>query len=277
MALVLRFFFVLIACKFSHLLEVKTDIASHGIAQLIDSLTDQYHMRFTVVTVGASLRVKDLACKIVSVSRSPVNLKHYIETNNSEIIDFDEPYVILHESADIYPEFYGMTKLLTYRRKLTLAFDLNYMMGSEKADEVEQKIETKTFPHDIYLISHSPRNGSLWLMGNELFFNKTCDSSYHSINFFNSSEMKWNNSKFMNEYRNFHGCRILAGEENWYQNEMLRNYTRNFRNYDFIASILNQFRKLYNTRIFEFSLTDSMFKPGKPGTKELDEQRKVLR
>lgn len=192
---------------------IKTKKVSQGIAQLIDHLSEQYHMRFTIVLIGANLQLKDLACEIVSSTKSPVNLKNEIIIDRSNVIDYDEPHIVLVNTTDpfsLFDEFFGTTKLLSYRRKITLIFNVDYDDKDMTADFVAQK--SQEWPHDVYLIAHSPENGTMWLMGNELFFNKTCNMFFGPVNMFDSSTMKWQTSKFTNEYRKFHNCTIQRGE-----------------------------------------------------------------
>lgn len=188
------------------------DVMSDGIAQLIDFLAEQYQMRFTIVSTGYSERIKHLAIGIIKASKSSVKIKHSIEINSSNVIDFDESFIVLHENCYLFPDFIGMTKLLTYRRKLTLSFNMNYTDQRMVSDVANQQ-KFENLPHDYYMIAHSPLNGSLWLLGNQLFFNGTCEPHYHPINTFNSLKRNWNSSRFMNEYLNFNRCEVEIGEE----------------------------------------------------------------
>lgn len=184
--------------------DVKIKIVSQGIAQLIDLLSEQYHMRFTIVWIGTNPQMNELACEIVSATKSLVNLKNVIIIDKRKVIDYDDSYIVLHKNVDNHALFhthFGTTKLLAYRRKITLIFNVEYDDNDMIRDIVDQ---TQGWPHDVYLIAHSPENGSMWLMGNELFFH--------------SSKMKWKTPKFMNEYRKFHNCTIEVGEENNWSN-----------------------------------------------------------
>lgn len=192
---------------------VKTKIVSQGIAQLIDHLSEQYKMRFTLVSIGSDPQLRNFACKIVSATKYPVKLKNTIKVNKSEIVDYDESYIVLHNNADIFPRLIDTTKLLTYRRKLTLSFDISYTDDEMLKDIEQQPREIEGLPHDFYMIVHSPENGSMWLMGNELFFNQSCKSHFHPVNMFDASKRQWQTKKFQNEYREFHGCEIEIGEE----------------------------------------------------------------
>lgn len=189
---------------------VKFDIVSQGIVQIIDRLSDTYHMRFTVVSHGQGRRTKDLACRIMNISNSPINYKHYNSENVSEFLNFDESFLVLYENGTAISKIVQRTKQITHRRTMMLLFNLklNNNKMSQVMEDFNQEKKKFMMPHDVYQIAHSVENGSMWLLNNVLFFNGTCEPFYHSINFFNSTTMKWNSTKFFNEYRNFNNCNI---------------------------------------------------------------------
>lgn len=217
--------------------ELKVDVVSNAIAQIIDHLSYQYQMRFTLVSTVQRRWSEDLACKIMKLSNSTVNFKYIDIEDESQLIDFDESYVVFHEqkAKSVFSERMTVTKYATYRRTMVLLFNPDYL-GSSIEEMDEHKIIPKIYntvtishlipdelahPHDIYQLSHDIRNGSMWLMGNELFFNGSCESHYHPMNFFNSSELKWNSMTFFNEYKSFNNCEILM--ETFFEDSDLMN------------------------------------------------------
>lgn len=202
--------YCLLGFGFSHgSIETIDNIMSVGIAQMIDSLTDQYHMRFTVVSTGSNDRIKDLACKIVKATKSAINSKHSNEINASELIDFDESYFVLSESGHLVPRHFERTNYLTHRHRLAISMTID-LRDEYSIEELEYAMN---LPHDFYEVHYSPFTGSLWLHANILFFNGTCRPRFRPINKFDSSKMKWIRSKFMNEYKQFNNCLIEIGQE----------------------------------------------------------------
>lgn len=210
--------------------EIKLDKISHAITQIIDHLSYEYYMRITLVSTVKSRWADDLACKIMKLSNSTVNFKYIDTKNKSQLIDFDESYIVFHEEppASIFSERMKETKYATYRRTMVLLFNPHFV-GVD--DKIMKKFEIRfkkptdlkglmlpsfippkepSHPHDIYQLSHDIQNGSMWLMSNEMFFNGSCDPYYHPINFFDSKELKWNSLKFFNSYKNFNNCEILV-------------------------------------------------------------------
>lgn len=194
---------------------VKFEVVSQGIGKLIDFLSANFHMQFTIVTVGKDKWVKDLASKIMKYSTLTVIVKHYNKMERSNLINFDESYLVLCEESDIIPEFIRQSSFSTFHFKITLSFSLDFVDSTVK-DILENdrlKYNRTSIPHDFYQLAHSPENGSMWLMSNERFFNKTCNFKYHPINFFNSTMMQWSSTKFFNRNRNFNNCTVFKGTE----------------------------------------------------------------
>lgn len=198
---------------------VKIEVVSKGFAQLIDYLSENYHMRFTIVSTGNDYWAKDLTEKIFKYSKSASFSRHSNRTNKTDLLDFDESCIVFQKSFYEGPEYYLETKYSGFRYKLTLLFDVTYVDSKVKGVmENEKNYRNLTgFPHDYYQMAHSPENGSLWLMSNEMFFNKSCDLFYHCINFFNSTSMEWTSSKFFNKYETFNHCEIEIGIESFFQ------------------------------------------------------------
>lgn len=217
--------------------DVKIDVISNAIAQIIDHMSDEYHMRFTLISTGNENFMKELANEIMSSSKSIIYYEHHETADHLTIIDYDESQVILTESLiQVLSPIIDTTQRLTYRKTFILIFDINFF--SERMSYVVQN-KQKSFsriPHDIHQLAHSPEDGSMWLMANELFFNGTCETFYHPINFFNSSTMMWRHDKFVNEYKTFHKCQVLVESEiddsrtreDWKSNIHLESIVRTF-------------------------------------------------
>lgn len=190
---------------------LKIDIVSRAFAQIIDKLSDQYHMRFTLVSTGYEPWSKDLAQKIMKTSNSIINYRHQDTVNSVNLIDYDESNVVLYNGSSVLSEVLNKTKYVTHRLTMNLFFNLKYTETEVERRMLEFSNFTNKliFPHDIYELAHSLENGSMWFMSNELFFNGTCEPFYHPINFFNSTEMKWKSKKFFNQYRVFNNCEIF--------------------------------------------------------------------
>lgn len=170
-------------------------------------------MRFTINSIGTNnYWSKDLTQKILSHSKSVVAMKHSNFFNSTNTAKFDESCLFLYEDDKIFVKNYVTnTNFSTFRYKMSLFFSLDYI-DSKVTNLYEKRtsanFSSDAFPHDFYYLAHSPRNGSMWLMNNVMFFNKTCNLFYHPINFFNSSSMKWSTSRFVTKYKFYNNCSV---------------------------------------------------------------------
>lgn len=241
---------------------LKINVVSDGIAQLIDYLSENYHMKFVIVSTGTHYWAKDLADGILRHSKFSAEVRHFDVINTTTLINFDESCLVLAKDHLIIPDFFSTTNKSTFHRKMTLTFALEL-----DDDNVKYIIEfsgdfiNTTCPHDFYQLAHSPENGSMWLMGNELFYQKTCDSFYHPFNFFNSSSMKWKTSKFFNRYLTFHDCGVsaatdhpLADKYNQYHIEL------QVKNKKFLAIILAVFSERHKIVFIDASIWFNVFR-----------------
>lgn len=194
---------------------VNFEVVSHGIAQLIDYLSENYHMKFVIVSTGTDFWAKDLADGILRRSKFSAEVRHFDVINKTNLINFDESCLVLAENHLLIPDFFSTTNKSTFHHNMILAFALYFIdVEVEYVIEAVNDMINTTCPHDYYQLAHSPKNGSLWLMGNQMFYNKSCDSFYHPINYFDSSSMNWTTSKFFNQYSIFNGCIINKQTEN---------------------------------------------------------------
>lgn len=216
--------------------KIKNEAVSDGIVQIINHMIDQYQMRFTLISSGEDGCLKELANLIMMKTNSIIKFVHHNEVNASTI-NFDESQIILSGSHVMSPDFHiEYTKRLTFGKVFSLVFDPNFT-DVDMISEMKKPGETNYIPHDFYKLSSSPENGSMWLMANEMFYNRTCQTFYHPINYFNSSTMSWSHSKFKNEYETFYKCPVQVEVGMQESSEILNNVpTRPFMYMDLIIS-----------------------------------------
>lgn len=228
---------------------VKIDVVSKGIVQLIDYLSVKYHMRFTIVIVTASIEstdhwAKDLAQNVMKHSTSSFIVKYSENNSQLNLIDFDDSYLIFHDLDErVLPEYLQEANYLTFHKKMTLSFNVMRRDSFiEKMVEFVDRMYDAPYSHDVYQLAHSPENGSMWLISNEMFHNKTCNSFYHPINFFNSSSMQWSSSKFFNQYKSFYNCEVNMGTQDLLNNRFVHREIDKKHN-EFLSSILAVFMR----------------------------------
>jgi hypothetical protein len=195
----------------SQMQKTETHIASRALAEIIDHLSVNQHMRFTVTSIGDQSAFKDIIDGLMHFSNSTVELKYFKELGNlslNDVLDEDVPNILLY-NLEIgvlgfpLPKMFSLTKLVTYRNKLTLFYNLREM-DYTVFDGPDLEGFLNQIPHDFYFLVHD--RGSMTLFNNQLFFNKTCDSLFHPIDFFNSSTMQWKNMRFFIKYKKFWYC-----------------------------------------------------------------------
>lgn len=200
-------------------------------------------MRFKIISTGYDYLEKDLALKIITHSKSAVVNQHFNIINKEKLINFEESFIVLYTDARILPEGYLQTDLKAFRHRLLLSFNLNDIINDKNINAINYK--NSMMPHDFYQIFHSP-NGSMWLMANELFYNKTCDRFLHPINFFNSSSMRWASRKFFNQYKNFNNCTIDTGTGDLFDSATKVDIHELIKTNAFKNSIIKVFGKKYD-------------------------------
>lgn len=200
----------------------KFNIASRALAKIIDHLSFSYQSRFTVTFIGESRHLNDVIDELMSVTNySTFELKVYKELHQNfslnDLIDHEIPNIVIFEQkySDLGFLFPNLTesKLITYRKKMIYFYNLR-SIKSRMLDNPLMKRALSEYPHDYCFLMHDPENdNSIFLLNNELFYNKTCQSYFHAINYFNSSKMQWRNADFFMSYDNFHNCTITKGYE----------------------------------------------------------------
>lgn len=253
-------FVALVQISISFTSSVNITSVGVGVAQIIDHLSENYQMKFTIVLAEKKNWSNDLVKKIVSHSNSVIGIKYSAVIGEPSFIDFDESYILIHECRNILPSTYARTNSASFKHKLTLSFSL------DNTEEVMNEKPTEHITHDFYQIAHSPKNGSMWLMSAELFFNKTCKGIYHPINFFNSSSMKWSIKKFFNQYKTFNNCSAFIGIDDIIDNiDRLRQIHE--KRMMFLDSILTIFSQKYKIRFKDiFVIAQMMYKRRHAGT-----------
>lgn len=215
---------LVIYIKISYSLNEKSKIklASRAMAKIVDHLSDEYYMRFTVTLIGDDVHHKDLIDEFMFFSNSTFVLKYVPEDKNVSLnetfaLDDDVPNILIYNlrngSIVDIPRQLSDTKLVTYRNKLTLIYNMkDYDQNIFVDPEFQQSVID--FPHDYYFLVHDSNDpSSIILLNNELFFNRTCDQFFHPINYFNSLTSKWSDPRIFIQYHQFYHCEVNMSKD----------------------------------------------------------------
>lgn len=196
-------------CLSEEVSKIKTQGWSSAISQIIDYLSEHYQMRFNLISMGNVSCCGNLIGGIVASSKFPVELRHFSQVNFS-LVDHDESNIVLYSDPLVEKQkFLYKTKLVTFRQKTTIFFDLTYD-DEHFVEALKKPFKHRLKPHDIYYLASSSgqNNGSMWILNNEIYISDICKTSFRSINFFNSSIRKWDSNRFINKYNKFNKCGV---------------------------------------------------------------------
>lgn len=195
----------------------KSELIGRAIAKLIDTLNFKHDMKFVMTSIGNDHHLKNIIDRISYHSNFTIELKHVQELNDislNDVIDHDASNIVIYaydftaNDGLKLPERFFKTRKVTHRKRLTLFYNYGDI-NSEVFEKPDVKEITEQYcPHDYYFLVPSKLHKSINLFNNELFFKRTCNPAFHSINTFHHATFSWESDKFFIEYENFNNCSI---------------------------------------------------------------------
>lgn len=202
-------------------LRVRIQTASQAISSFIDILSEEYAMRFQVVSIGLDDRVLvELSNEILAKTNSPVELKrlnqsdtYFVEPevpqvilakNQSEVkIEYFYAYVYVEETAQAYvKKFENRSIMNTYRDTACLFYF--YESPVESRNSILSGVH---YNSRVYNLIHSSESNSVLLFKFE-FNLDSCQMGFFAVNEFWLVKKHWNSTKFIYDYNNFNECPV---------------------------------------------------------------------
>lgn len=176
--------------------------ASRAISEIIVKLSD---LRFTIIYFGNSSTSKVMVNQIIRSTEAPLDVRFFKSAQDMGRIDMEKSQIFIHETVFVH-KVEHKAKLLQFRRK----FILFYFMRIKKFEKFSN---AQFWPHDQYVLVHTPLNASLVILNKQMFYNGTCDSHFQVINKFSEKNFSWENFNFLSRSEHFFNCEIKVESE----------------------------------------------------------------
>lgn len=185
----------------------RINAASHAIASIINSLSEQNLLRFQVISFGNEDRsLEILNKKIGELSKYPIMFRTINNVSEKITIDIDESQVLLSQdglyqtvyytvNGDIKKPYEVGDKFKSYRHSFSLIYNLNQNNISTVGEQD---------PRFHHLINEN--SDSFTLMRLNLYPLQSCKPRFEPINVFNFKNSQWANETFRRPRKKFNNC-----------------------------------------------------------------------
>lgn len=201
---VLTILFITIFKSSSQAFKPNLETTSIAIAQIIDSMSEEYNMKFDIVTIEKHQILDKLIAKISNKTRSPIEIHRSLakepafKIGNSSIVLFYKRKFVRMKHVEV---------LMSHKKIVIINFYIRKILTNEEAPKL-------TFNHELYehifLNLYQHIDGSLKLFSNIRFSKESCSSISTLVNEFSPKILKWKMYNFTQEhdYNNFYKCPI---------------------------------------------------------------------
>jgi hypothetical protein len=181
-------------------LRTRIKVSSSAIGSFIEIMKENYYMEFELLILGDDKNLRTIANEVIRRSITPMNLRidlTFNKTTKEYTLEDQRSLIIMSSHEDF--KF-----LFNFNESYKSIYFLQYCLYATE-DDLFYSPQNIMQNLRLFNLAHT-YNGNMTLIGTEKVSQNSCTPITRSINTFLTSEMKWNTTNFIPQYKNFYGC-----------------------------------------------------------------------